>query len=420
MRFPLARGVLAASALLCAACGQDSSPIHAAENQTPGPARGTTVSQELQHLAGLGYVDFAEEEADETGVVDFDRERSSPGYNLYNSLAHGMSGLINMRGDVVNTWQLEGSNSADRCELLPDGDLLVISRPSQASEDGSGCALLRLGWNGELRWRRAVGAHHDLRVLPNGNIAVLTARNRDLPQVHPTIPTRDEHILLLSPEGEELADYSLWDMASSNPAQLSRFVAHFKKRYREDTWLGFADVFHANSVELMDRPDLQRSGEVYGPLKYLVSMRAQDAIAIFDGETDALIWSWGPGQLQGPHDARLLANGNILLFDNGARGRGYSRILECDPQTKTIVWEYSAPQPSDFFSKTRGTAQHLPNGNILIGDSNRGQAFEIDRSGRVVWRFINPNCNDRGQPGTLRIRRYEPRFIQPILAAKTR
>jgi hypothetical protein len=32
----------------------------------------------------------------------------------------------------------------------------------------------------------------------------------------------------------------------------------------------------------------------------------------------------------------------------------------------------------------------LPNGNTLITESDRGRAFEITRSGRVVWEYYNP------------------------------
>ena len=54
----------------------------------------------------------------------------------------------------------------------------------------------------------------------------------------------------------------------------------------------------------------------------------------------------GPGQVSEPHHPSLLANGNILLFDNGLRLR-YSRVVELDPKTKQVVWEYVGdPQES--------------------------------------------------------------------------
>ena len=37
-----------------------------------------------------------------------------------------------------------------------------------------------------------------------------------------------------------------------------------------------------------------------------------------------------------------------------------------------------------------GSQQALDNGNILITESLRGRIFEITRSGRVVWEYLNP------------------------------
>ena len=35
------------------------------------------------------------------------------------------------------------------------------------------------------------------------------------------------------------------------------------------------------------------------------------------------------------------------------------------------------------------TSQWLPNGNLLITESMRGRAFEIDQHGEIVWDYFN-------------------------------
>jgi hypothetical protein len=82
-----------------------------------------------------------------------------------------------------------------------------------------------------------------------------------------------------------------------------------------------------------------------------------------------------------------------LLFDNGDE-RGYSRIIELDPRTKEIVWQYKADPPEDFFSDSRGSCQRLPNDNILITESTKGRVFEITRSGEIVWEFYVPEIDE--------------------------
>ena len=88
------------------------------------------------------------------------------------------------------------------------------------------------------------------------------------------------------------------------------------------------------------------------------------------------------GEILGPHDASVLKNGHILIFDNGL-GRGWSRVIELDPLARRIVWEYKAPTPTDFYTATRGGCQRLPNGNTLITDSEAGRVFEVTPDGVV-------------------------------------
>ena len=75
--------------------------------------------------------------------------------------------------------------------------------------------------------------------------------------------------------------------------------------------------------------------------------------------------------------------------------RGYSRIIELNPITKEIEWEYKANPPQSFCSPTRGSAQRLPNGNTLIAESDKGRVFEITPDEKVVWEFYNPEIDQR-------------------------
>ena len=139
----------------------------------------------------------------------------------------------------------------------------------------------------------------------------------------------------------------------------------------------------------MTDKDLAAKHPIYGPTNVIVCIRHRDLVAIFNWDTRELVWSWGQGEISGPHDAVVLQNGNILLFDNGL-SRGWSRVIELDPLTRQIVWQYTAPVPSDFFTESRGGNQRLPNGNTLITESDSGRAFEVTREGEIVWEFWNP------------------------------
>jgi len=112
------------------------------------------------------------------------------------------------------------------------------------------------------------------------------------------------------------------------------------------------------------------------------------------------------------HDFEWLENGNILVYDNGCNS-GRTRILEMNPLTEEIVWEYKADPPSSFFSFARGSNQRLPNGNTSIADSDDGRLFEVTSEGEIVWEFVNPDRRKDGKRMALyRATRYAPEFVE--------
>jgi hypothetical protein len=123
----------------------------------------------------------------------------------------------------------------------------------------------------------------------------------------------------------------------------------------------------------------------------LLSFREINTIAILDLESEAIVWAArGPWLRQ--HDPDLLANGNILLFDNqGHVGPGgITRVIEFDPATGRVEWSYAGTARERFESEVRSSQERLANGNTLITESDGGRLFEITPAGEVVWNFVNP------------------------------
>ena len=126
----------------------------------------------------------------------------------------------------------------------------------------------------------------------------------------------------------------------------------------------------------------------------------------------------GAPPLSGQHAPHMLANGNVLLFDNGPHRLDhsfpFSRVLEIDPATKAIVWKYQEIRVSDFFSPRISNAQRLPNGNTFINEGWFGRFFEVTREGAVVWEYVNPYFGPRQQlvvNAVQRAYRYSPEDI---------
>ena len=129
-----------------------------------------------------------------------------------------------------------------------------------------------------------------------------------------------------------------------------------------------------------------------------------------------MLWDWryNAAGVRIHHDIAPLPNGNVLVFDNGI-GREWSRVIELDPIEEEIVWEYRASPPEDFYSRSKGSAQRLPNGNTLIADSDNGRAFEVTLEGDVVWEYVNPHqVAEGGRAAIVRAIRYERAVIDAL------
>jgi hypothetical protein len=398
-------GPALAAALAALACGCGPAPT---ADEAPASAPAIDVEDlptELEALRAIGYVEFADSDESGEGVVLHDAERSAPGVNLYVSIPFGTAFLIDAGGAVLHRWQGDDDSSWTRAELLPDGDLLVIS------QKGTVGTLLRLDWKGAVRWRFGDTVHHDFAIEPDGSILVLTRDVRRIPEVDRSQDIADNTLVRLSPEGAVLDRLSLYEALRVSPyAYELKSPMDLETRFRE-----YVDWFHCNSVERIGQPELESLDPVYSSDNVVLSSRSQDAVMVVDTVRRSVVWMWGRGELSRQHEASVLPSGMILLFDNGTRRRGWSRILEIDPLQERIAWEWTAPVPTDFFSAGRGTVQRLPNDNRLVSNSGNGEAFEITRDGDVVWRFFNPQRGEQGGRASLRMVRYEAGEVARLL-----
>jgi hypothetical protein len=334
-------------------------------------------------LQALGYEQWAESAPAEGagGVLRSDPARAFPGASLYSSTPRASAQLVALDGSIVHRWRDPAPRAKgwDHVELGPDGSLFAI--------DGNG-VLLKWSWDSRPLWRADLAAHHDLAVADDGRVLVLTQARRELRGASPAVPIVDNAITTLSPDGERLGDFWLGELlapllTAERLAGVARHVAAHPDPKDQDPQA--LDVFHTNSLAILPRdlPGVGSRGDV------LVSVRGLDLLAVVDLDPPRIVWSWGPGALELQHDASILENGRILVFDNGRRRR-WSRVLEIDPRERRIVWQYGAAPEQRFFSAKRGGSQKLPNGNVLITDSESARAFEVTPAGEIVWEFLNP------------------------------
>ncbi len=78
------------------------------------------------------------------------------------------------------------------------------------------------------------------------------------------------------------------------------------------------------------------------------------------------------------HDFHVLPNGNLLLQTS------WTRIVELNPKTKKVVWQYDAKSNDNQNRKVEVHAfERLPNGLTMIAESGASRVLEVDSQGSI-------------------------------------
>jgi len=405
----LNRGCLIVAAVMLVAC---VALVFAFCNLVESPPE-LSDRERMKQLLALPYLSHSPEQAEEdrTGVVLYDREKAYDGYNLYTSRTSPEIFLIDMEGNVVRRWTSpqERETIVEYAALFDDGDLIVINK----FED-----VVRIDLRGETIWRQEIPAHHDVWIEPDDSAWVVA---RDVRR-HNGLDVDFSALVHVGADGSIEDRWDAYDSLDRIRGSLDmtpfdptidiggawtlaqRFVRRSVARIRGRSEK-LRDPFHLNTVTVLPRTEIGERDERFREGNLLICYRNLDQIAIFDPEKGELVWSWGYGVLDRPHYPVMLDTGQILVFDNGTF-REYSRVVELDPVTEEIVWEYVADPRESFYSEAGGSAQRLPNGNTLITQTMTGRVFEVTRDGEIVWEWLHPIVEEGHRSQIYRMLRY--------------
>ena len=298
--------------------------------------------------------------------------------------------------------------------MLPDGNIAWHSsgRIEEHRFDGS-----------LVRTYTSVGdplEFHDLLVLPNGNhvVATLTRRpNTDLSSWGgPSNATITDHVLQeITPQGAVA-----WSWTTSQHIPIDETTATWRAAELADPGGVFSadyDPYHFNSVE--------STGD-----GFIVSFRHLDAIYKIDKATGNIVWKLGGtarpesltvagdpvfqpnggGGFGGQHDARLLSDGTVSLYDDGSgRGRpprGVRYRIDAAAATATLIERVADPLVGSAFCC--GSTRVLPGGNYVFGWGGTPDASpDITESTRFGARLFGCPSPIRRDQRT-EVRRYFP------------
>ena len=337
----------------------------------------------------------------QAGVIRYDPVRAANGYTLYAPVGPGFPiRLIDMGGNTVYEWTLENtlwpakSRSMQRekvsgaatvtlnAQLLPKGDLLVVTDVAEENEQSGG--IVRLDKDSNVLWQYS-GLVNAADLSSDGSIYALLREPHTQPwpgleNIQP--PFYDEIIVELDAGGNELRTISL--LAAIQNSSFEYLLQYVSADSHGGQLLGANSIQHLNAVAAAKLPDTKADD-------ILVSFGALDTLAVIDIEQVVVKWAIrGSWHLQ--HAAEVLASGNILLFDNfgDLRNGGRSRVLEIDPISLETIWEFPRDTGVDLFTSGQGSQQRLLNGNTIISEAYGGRLLEIAPDGDVVWEYYAP------------------------------
>jgi len=333
--------------------------------------------------------------------------------------------------------------------MLPDGSLIMGTGLRVCCfANGDFSTLEQVDWNGTVTWSYngwddgRARQHHDFE--REGNPVGYYAPGQDFVPQGKTLVLAHQKIVNSSISRRPLLDEVIYEVDWNG--SLTGFEWHASEHFNQLGFdnttkhgiyvnpgiLGDGDWLHMNSMsELGDNKWYAMDPinySCFNPQNIIISSRNTNFIAIISRETGDVVWRVGPdyskdteagrklGQILGLHHAHMIPQGlpgagDILLFDNGGMAgygyygmpshlRFYSRVIEFDPVTYDIVWQYSHialnwwfPRTGEnhrFFSFYVSSAQRLPNGNTLITEGSNGRVIEVTNTSKIVWEYVAP------------------------------
>ncbi|MDO0822733.1 aryl-sulfate sulfotransferase [Desulfosporosinus nitroreducens] len=393
-----------------------------------------------------------------TGVTIYNPEKSWSGYTVFQAKELGAL-LINMNGVEVQLWKgLHGFPN----KIFPGGYVLGHTGVrSNAFGMQDYLDLVQLDWDGNIVWkfdqyeyiedpgdkpRWMARQHHDYQRAGNpvgyyvpgmdpqidkGNTLILCHKNLKNSKISDKT-LLDDTIIEVTWKGDIVWEWTCsdhFDEYGFNEAAKNILSRNPNMRAAGG---GMGDWMHINSMSILGPNKWYDAGdERFHPDNIIWDGRETNIIAIISKDTGKVVWKVGPeydmsdalkklGWIIGQHHAHMIprglpGEGNILVFDNGGWAgygvpnpgaptgaknalRDYSRVLEFDPTTLEIVWQYTPAEagfamPTDadhFYSPFISGAQRLPNGNTLITEGSGGRIIEVTADHELVWEYISP------------------------------
>jgi len=337
-------------------------------------------------------------------------------YTLFTPLASKDTYLVNEDGDTVHTWS-SNYRPGLSTYLLENGELL---------HTGSNGVIEILDWESNVIWTQTISAqnddiqyqaHHDVSVLPNGNILALVQETISADEAEAlgritlsedTLKADAVYEICRSSESNDCTDgeivwqWSVWDhIVQDTDSSISATYVTDVSEHTDKIDINYyhrdkSDWTHGNGIDYnVDTDQIIISLRNFSEYWVLDHSDASSGIVYRNGNP-AAYGGAGERTLYFQHDAHWIAEGtpgagNILIFNNGLdRPEGnYSSVDEyCDSddcEQGALIKNYSEGVSGEFYADHISGSQRLSNGHTLVCEGTEGRLFEYDENDNIVW-----------------------------------
>ncbi len=291
-------------------------------------------------------------------------------------------------------------NQGNMCLYLKSGDTIVANYER--------AALRYVTAYGETKWSDPSPALHKL-VLSNDRKHFITFTSESKKMNHKNI--RSDLITVRDFNNHIIKKWSLFENLNILP---SRFLSaqwcntkcfwytHWLKPMGDDMYDG--EITHANSIQEISEKEEIAGSNIWKSGNYLVYLFGPTRLAIvLSASMEQVLWSLDMGAYgrSSLHTMQIIPGGKFLIFFNSNEWgvpkdnaeKDYSSVEIMDIATMQSVWQYKSKK----ISKSRGGAQLLQNGNILITETEPELVARVlDPSGEDVFHFKSPFVGSDG------------------------
>jgi hypothetical protein len=287
------------------------------------------------------------------------------------------------------------------------GNLIAFINDKKEIVAQVGGSLIVYNKDLDIIWKRQIYVDHDVMVTPDDKILAYSVEYDSIHKCN----IRFDNIYCFDEQGKQLFKWSTREQSRNLLAYMmnrtNTVLYKNQKNVDPDTMLysiagtlsGISadaenrELFHMNAFQILPSNKSENIDSVFRRGNLLLSFcNYNDSllsfIAIVNPANFRILWYYVPEKGNQIHTPTMLENGDILMYLNASCKNNIdsSSVIEINPLTKKVVWQYNEKFPNPQPRCSHGSCQRLANGNTLISNIS-GYIYEVTSDKKIVWQW---------------------------------